>query len=663
MEGYLYKWTNMISGWKPRYIIIKHGRLEISNSKEDENKKIYNLTQISLVNQKKLEFILDDKVNKIQIFLKAISEVEKASWIFSIKDEQSRVKCEIMESNQKNTKSFRQKIQVDPFLCLKTSLNNIQENIFEMNLALSSLHEHLQSITDRNHPLYKSYEQFVKIKQKLRDNIDETLVSYVEINQNKFKINENTTFYDVEEHLFTEQQEPIHKESVNTNNFDIKSEDSFEDCQDLANLQINFDNTSLKRLETNISNKKDNIVSIIEKDYSYDIRTALPSKITSSTSMISDMVKAAMKEKASLPITYNEPLSMLQRCVEPFQFFNLLDKAYKANNLEDKFAFIIGFIVSQFSLNINRLLKPFNPLLGETYEYIDKINNFSAFSEQVSHHPPISAFLIENPYITVYGDTKGKHKFLLMKGALEMTFNTNTNILFHSSKKTELNNLTNTATHHFIFGKPTFYMKGIIYGTPHYDYSGNVELIDLKNPEIKAVIEFIEEGKKGYKPGSIEGKILKNNECVFLIKGNWSESVSLYSIDGSKLQDLWVISDDNYITNKDTINNYLLSQYAYDLNNITDSLKGNIPISDSRLRPDQRLLESGCLEEAEELKKKLEEEQRKRGKVFEKEKKIYKPMYFESVTDSTNSFYVPSRNYWDDRINKRFDHIVDIFEI
>ena len=33
--------------------------------------------------------------------------------------------------------------------------------------------------------------------------------------------------------------------------------------------------------------------------------------------------------------------------------------------------------------------KPFNPLLGETYELIT--DNFVFLAEQVSHHPPVSA--------------------------------------------------------------------------------------------------------------------------------------------------------------------------------------------------------------------------------------------------------------------------------
>jgi len=40
-----------------------------------------------------------------------------------------------------------------------------------------------------------------------------------------------------------------------------------------------------------------------------------------------------------------------------------------------------------------RMGKPFNPLLGETYELVTP--KFKYFSEAVSHHPPISAFVCQ----------------------------------------------------------------------------------------------------------------------------------------------------------------------------------------------------------------------------------------------------------------------------
>ncbi len=44
----------------------------------------------------------------------------------------------------------------------------------------------------------------------------------------------------------------------------------------------------------------------------------------------------------------------------------------------------------------NSFLKPLNPILGETFEasYMD---GTKLYSEQISHHPPISYFLVQGP--------------------------------------------------------------------------------------------------------------------------------------------------------------------------------------------------------------------------------------------------------------------------
>lgn len=65
----------------------------------------------------------------------------------------------------------------------------------------------------------------------------------------------------------------------------------------------------------------------------------------------------------------------------------------------------------QYGCTIGRTKKPFNPMLGETYELVTK--DFRYFSEQVSHHPPISAFVQEGPGYTINGSffTKSKLGF------------------------------------------------------------------------------------------------------------------------------------------------------------------------------------------------------------------------------------------------------------
>lgn len=73
---------------------------------------------------------------------------------------------------------------------------------------------------------------------------------------------------------------------------------------------------------------------------------------------------------------------------------------------------IIAFIVSSLSTHLERTSKPFNPLLGETFEL--KKENDSAFhfiAEQVSHHPPISALHVHGLNWTVTANVEPKIKF------------------------------------------------------------------------------------------------------------------------------------------------------------------------------------------------------------------------------------------------------------
>jgi len=53
-------------------------------------------------------------------------------------------------------------------------------------------------------------------------------------------------------------------------------------------------------------------------------------------------------------------------------------------------AYTIAHFMSQFNLTKGRTKKPFNPMLGETYELVTEEYRF--LSEQVSHHPPVSAY-------------------------------------------------------------------------------------------------------------------------------------------------------------------------------------------------------------------------------------------------------------------------------
>jgi len=70
---------------------------------------------------------------------------------------------------------------------------------------------------------------------------------------------------------------------------------------------------------------------------------------------------------------------------------------------------------------------------------------------------------------------------------------------------------------------------------------------------------------------------------------------------------------------------YGFTQFAIEMNEITEGERSVLPKSDSRFRPDQRLLEEGQLDKAEAEKVRLEEKQRAARKALEDSGKQYTP--------------------------------------
>jgi oxysterol-binding protein 1 len=101
--------------------------------------------------------------------------------------------------------------------------------------------------------------------------------------------------------------------------------------------------------------------------------------------------------KMTLPVSFNEPTSLLQRVAEDMEYADLLDIAADRTDSTERMVYVAAFAASEYASTIGRVAKPFNPLLGETYEYVRPDKNYRFFIEQVSHHPPIGAAYAESP--------------------------------------------------------------------------------------------------------------------------------------------------------------------------------------------------------------------------------------------------------------------------
>ena len=111
---------------------------------------------------------------------------------------------------------------------------------------------------------------------------------------------------------------------------------------------------------------------------------------------------------------------------------------------------------------------------------------------------------------------------------------------------------------------------------------------------------------------------------------------------------------------------YFFTQFAIQLNNLPDELKPKLPPTDSRLRPDQRALENGDLDQAAEEKNRLEEKQRALRKWREENPgNDFEAHYFKKVIDEDTGEevykYGEGRDYWADRKSASWDHLDDLF--
>eukprot|EP00753_Platysulcus_tardus_P021836 PLAT9142.1.p1 GENE.PLAT9142.1~~PLAT9142.1.p1 ORF type:complete len:927 (+),score=380.70 PLAT9142.1:17-2797(+) len=118
-------------------------------------------------------------------------------------------------------------------------------------------------------------------------------------------------------------------------------------------------------------------------------------------SMGSNLMEGKSLINISLPVNIFEARSYLQRMTDNWSFASIyLPKASDADTPLRRLQYVMTFIVAGLHLN-TRQQKPFNPILGETYQAT--IGDAELFCEQTAHHPPVSHFQLRHDKFHFYG--------------------------------------------------------------------------------------------------------------------------------------------------------------------------------------------------------------------------------------------------------------------
>ncbi|KAM6278363.1 oxysterol-binding protein-related protein 1 isoform 1-T4 [Spheniscus humboldti] len=722
-EGLLWK-SSRFFGWKLYWIVLEHGvlswyRKQADAANNDHRQGCKHLTQaVCTVKSTDSCFFsvrcFDDTVHRFKIPKNSLPSQTRESWLEAIEDHSAYSTHYCTQEQLSSDDDEDDTVSVTD---LQDTLKKAQACQQRLNKEISdflAMVKSLDATKGISSPLLQKVDVVSEVSQETCEALADCLSLFtkqegvrnlkLEHEQEKNKI-----LSEALETLATEHHELEQSLVKGSPPLSIISEEQFYDAVSDSESEKSlsgFETTTAYSLEDSMDSK-DTITSSMPEEkvcgsgesLSNGIkkhRTSLPSPMFSRNdfSIWSILRKCIGMElsKITMPVIFNEPLSFLQRLTEYMEHTYLIHKASSLSSTTERMQCVAAFAVSAVASQWERTGKPFNPLLGETYELIRDDLGFRLLSEQVSHHPPISAFYAEglNNDFVFHGSIYPKLKFWGKSVEAEPKGTMTLELLEHNEAYTWTN--------------PTCCVHNIIVGKLWIEQYGNVEITNHKTGE-KCVLSFKPCGLFGKELHKVEGYIQdKSKKKLCALYGKWTEclysvdpatfeaykkndkknaeekksgkqvgnteepdemplpdSESVYVIPGSIL--LWKITP----RPPNSAQMYNFTSFAMALNELDKEMESVIPKTDCRLRPDIRAMENGEIDLASEEKKRLEEKQRTARKNRSKSEEDWKTSHPSSQTprwfhQGPNPYtgtqdWLYSGNYWD----RNYFNLPDIY--
>lgn len=282
--------------------------------------------------------------------------------------------------------------------------------------------------------------------------------------------------------------------------------------------------------------------------------------------------------KFALPVWVNEPTSILQRSSEFMMFNHYLTKASQEQSSTKRMFYVAARqVCSQFVIP-GRCGKPFNPLLGETFELVTPEYRF--FSEMVSHHPPIFASSCEGEGYEYRRCSETVQQFT---GKLVKAYDKNmASIDLYLPSGTIDNHGAITETYHF--KEPTVVCGNIFVGSRYVEPQGTTS-IRCDQTSDTAEIVFKERGwTKNEKDQHFVKVEVKNGmgELCYKIEGKYTEKLVATDM-LSKEQWVLYLAPEKPV---DHVRMYQMNLLSLQLNVASDDLQKKLPPTDCRFRTD-----------------------------------------------------------------------------
>ncbi|CAB1312024.1 unnamed protein product, partial [Coregonus sp. 'balchen'] len=343
--------------------------------------------------------------------------------------------------------------------------------------------------------------------------------------------------------------------------------------------------------------------------------------------------------RVSMPAALNEPINLMQRLCEELEYSELLDTANNTQDPYQRMVYIGAFAISGYATaHYRNRYKPFNPLLGESYECLREDKGFRYISEQVCHHPPISACHADSDSFSFWQDQRWKNKFWGKSLEIMPTGMVNVTLPRFGD--------------HYEWNKVVTCIHNVLSQQRYLEHYGEVIIRNLNSNACTCKITFVKSRYWGSdtNKNEVQGTVLdQTGSVIHRFGGLWHEGIFCDTLPTP--QCIWKPNPQP----KDYYLYYGFSSFTLELNELTPGLKPLLPPTDSRLRPDQRMLEDGRVDDCDKFKEEVEDMQRERRKQLAKKGQEHMPRFFKKAMDSSGrDVWLTNGTYWKVRENPGF---------
>ncbi|KAJ5240203.1 hypothetical protein N7468_004822 [Penicillium chermesinum] len=252
--------------------------------------------------------------------------------------------------------------------------------------------------------------------------------------------------------------------------------------------------------------------------------------------------------------------------------------------------------------------KPLNPFLGELF--IGKwepgsdpeLGETLLFSEQVSHHPPVTAYAIRNE----------KHKVELQGyNAQKASFSSTIQVKQIGHAVYTVTPPGSNEKERYVITLPNLHIESLIYGTPFVELEKSTKIVSSSGYAAK--VDFSGKGKRGEKNPS------------YTIDGQWSDSFTVKDARTKSVVDKWCIKEN--ATTPLTLAP-LDQQDAYESRNAWKDVAANI--------------EKGDMDAVSTHKSRIEHAQRELRRAEKAEGREWERRFFSRVDESSDDSVIQS---------------------